>query len=123
MKHVNAAGKKDWYVPDMFLPESTDTAPYQGHESVCVLNTGEEDAEVECTFYLSDREPITGTVIRAPAGRSVHVKINDLVTDRIPVGVPYSAAFHSSVPVVLQCTRVDTAQQNLALMSVIAFGE
>lgn len=120
---MEAIGKKSWFVADMFLPESTNTEPYQGHESVCVLNTGDEDATVECVFYFCDREPLTGIVFHAPARRSVHVRVNDLVDGRMVVGVPYSASFQSNVPIILQCTRVDTTQSNLALMSVIAFGD
>lgn len=122
---MNSIGKTLWLVPDMFLPESVDTAPYIGHESVCILNTGDSDCDVECTVYFCDREPLEGLHIICPARRSVHARMNDLCDKRgihIPLGVPYSAAFICSVPVVIQCTRVDTTQENLALMSAIAYG-
>ncbi len=121
MKYI---GKEIWLIPDMYMPESVDTAPYAGHESVCVINTGDEDCEISCRFFFTDREPGDGFKFICPARRSAHVRLNDLCNgkgEKMPAGVPYSAMFICSVPVVIQCTRVDTTQSNLALMSIIAY--
>lgn len=118
-------GKTTWLIPDLYLPESTSTKPYAGHESICVVNPNEEDCEIQCRFYFADRDPAEGFYFHCPANRSVHVKVNELSGkegETIPLGVPYAAMLVCSVPIVVQCTRVDTTQENLALMTTIGYG-
>lgn len=118
-------GKTTWLIPDLYLPESVHTKPYAGHESICVVNPNEEDSEIQCRFYFEDREPLESFSFACPANRTVHARINLLSNgqgETIPLGVPYAAMLICSVPVVVQCTRVDTTQENLALMTTIGYG-
>lgn len=118
-------GKKLWVVPDMFLPESINTVPYAGHEAICVINTGDEDCKLSMVVYLTDAEPMAPFLLTCPAKRSLHARVNDLKNEKgesVPMGTPYSVVITCSSPVVVQCTRVETTQTNLAYISEIGFG-
>jgi hypothetical protein len=57
-----------------------------------------------------------------PARRTRHVRFNDLKDpEPIPEDADYSSVIVSSVPVVVQHTRLDSRQPALALLSTIAF--
>jgi hypothetical protein len=57
-----------------------------------------------------------------PARRTRHVRFNDLKDpEPIPEDTDYSSVIVSSVPVVVQHTRLDSRQPALALLSTIAF--
>lgn len=115
---------KRWYIPDMYWPEGTCGEQYVSHESICVLNTGDEDAAIQLTLYYEDCEPIGPLACQCPARRTHHIRMDKLVLPEgghILRGVPYAAVVESSVPITVQYTRVDTTQPELALMSAMAF--
>lgn len=74
------------------------------HETVCILNTSDRDAQVEITIYFSDREPAGPYRFTVPARRTLHQRFNDL-TD--PEPIPH--------------TRLDSRQAENALISTIAY--
>ena len=117
-------GHNTWLIPDMYWPEITSQGHYVSHESVCVLNTSDEDSTLEFTLYYEDREPVSGLKATCLARRTHHVRM-DKITDEngkhIPQGVPYAAVVSASVPVVIQYTRVDTTQSANSLMTAMAF--
>jgi hypothetical protein len=117
-------GKKTWLIPDMYWPAESTQGSYVSHEAICVLNTSDEDCDVDITFYYEDREPSGGFRIACGARRTTHIRI-DRLTDRdgrfLPRGVGYAAVIDCSVPVVVQYTRVDTTQPSLALASAMAY--
>jgi hypothetical protein len=92
------------------------------HETICVLNAGDEPAHVEITLFFSDREPVGPYCVLVPARRTRHVRLNDL---RDPAPVPketdYAVTIDSDVNVVVQHTRLDSRQAENALLSTIAF--
>ena len=113
-----------WYIPDMYWPETSNGTDYVSHESICVLNTEEENAQISLTLYYEDQEPIGPVMCQCLGKRTHHIRMDRiLLTEErhIPRGVPYAAVLTSSVPVVVQYTRVDTTQPELALMSAMAF--
>ena len=92
------------------------------HETVCLLNTSEEDAHIEITIYYSDREPVGPYRVTVPARRTRHVRFNDLRDpEAIPRGKDFSSVIRSDVPVVAQHTRLDSRQAANALLSTIAY--
>ena len=117
-------GKKVWYIPDMYWPEITSEGHYVSHESICVLNTSEEDCEITIDLYFEDRAPKKGLISRCDAMRTHHIRMDALKDEKgepaVPRGVPYAAVLSGSIPVVVQYTRVDTTQSENALMSVMA---
>ncbi len=56
--------------------------------------------------------------------RTHHIRLDRLISEdgrEIPRGVPYAVLVESSVPVVVQYSRLDTAQSELALMTTMAY--
>lgn len=119
-----AIGKTLWVIPEGYIPpESHGPAPAMvSHETACILNTGDEDANVEILVYFSDREPAGPYRVRVPARRTKHLRFNELRDpEPIPVGTDYSSVIRSDRPVVVQHTRLDTRQAQEALLSTIAY--
>jgi hypothetical protein len=92
------------------------------HETLCFLNTGDDDAHIEITLYFSDREPAGPYRITVPARRTVHQWINRLQDpEPVPIATDYAMLVESDTPIVVQHTRLDTRQAEAALLSTIAY--
>lgn len=119
-----AIGKTLWVIPEGYIPpKSHGPAPeMESHETACILNTGDEDANVEIFLYFSDREPAGPYRVRLPARRTKHLRFNSLRDpEPIPLGKDYSSVIRSDRPVVVQHTRLDSRQAEEALLSTIAY--
>lgn len=123
---MKAMGRKHWAIAEGFIPaESTGPAPFMtSHETVCMLNTGNDDAHVEITIFLQDRDPVGPYHVVVPARRTKHLLFNDLDQPaRVPRNTPYASTIVSDVPIVCQHTRLDSRQAENALMSTIAYAD
>ena len=117
-------GKKVWIFPDGDLPPpGGPELSLQGHESLIVLNTGGEDAEIEIDVYFPDREPVVGIDVSVPAKRVRCFRLDTPLSSRryqIPFG-QYALRLRSSVPVVAQIGRADVRQPNLAYYTTLGY--
>lgn len=116
-------GRRTWVIPDGYLPERSN-GHFVSHEAVCVVNLGDEDAHLSITVYFEDREPLTGLTATCDARRTNHVRLDVIANaegERIPVGVPYALKVESDQPVIVQHSRMDTTQAEMALMTTIAY--
>jgi hypothetical protein len=113
-------GKRRWAIAEGYIPPaSTGTSrQMKSHETACILNAGPEDARVEITVYFSDREPEGPFSVVVPARRTLHMRFDEL---GIAADMDYSTVFESNVPIVVQHTRLDSRQAELALLSTIAY--
>jgi hypothetical protein len=94
------------------------------HETACLLNAGDQDAEVEVTIFFTDREPVGPYRVTVPARRTLHLRFNELDDpEPIPRATPFASVIESRVPVVVQHTRLDSRQAELALLSTIAYSQ
>ena len=119
-----AIGAREWVIAEGYIPpESHGPQPQMlSHETVCMLNTSDEDANVEITIYYKDREPVGPYKVTVPARRTKHLRFNDLNDpEPIPRGADYSSVIRSDVPIVAQHTRLDSRQSENALLSTIAY--
>jgi len=119
-----AIGAREWVIAEGYIPpDSTGPEPQMlSHETVCILNASDEDADVEITIYYKDREPVGPYQITVPARRTRHVRFNDLRDpEPIPRGTDYSSVIRSNVPIVAQHTRLDSRQAENALLSTMAY--
>ncbi len=119
-----AIGAREWVIAEGYIPpESHGPQPQMlSHETVCLLNASDDDANVEITIYYKDREPVGPYKVTVPARRTRHVRFNDLKDpELIPRGTDYSSVIRSDVPVVAQHTRLDSRQADNALLSTIAY--
>lgn len=120
---MKAYGKKTWLIPDTYL-HSVSHGDQPSHESICVLNTSEEDAHLTLTLFFEDREAVTAFSSDCGARRTHHVRMDRLRGangEEIPRDVPYAVLLESSVPVVVQYSRLDSSSETLALMTTIAY--
>lgn len=118
-------GKRRWAIPEGYIPpESTgESRQLASHEAACLLNAGDADAHVEITIFFSDREPAGTYRVTVPARRTLHLRFNDLADpEPIPRDTDYSSVIESDVPIVVQHTRLDSRQAELALLTTIAYG-
>lgn len=119
-------GKRHWVIAEGYLPPlgpMPDEPALRSHETACILNAGDEDADVVLTLFFSDREPIGPYRLRVPARRTLHLRFDDLADPQpLPRETDYASLFVSSVPVVIQHTRLDARAVDLALMSTLAYG-
>jgi hypothetical protein len=103
-------GARIWLVPDCYLPEQG-AGELESHEAICV------------SFYFEDREPIRDRRLIVGSERTRHIRLDrpeEIGGAEVPQGVPYAARIQSDVPVSVQCSRLDTSQEALALMTVVA---
>ena len=97
---------------------------FTSHETVCLLNTADQDAHVLITVFFSDREPAGPYAITVAARRTKHVRFNDLRDpEKIPLATDFASVIESDVPIVVQHTRLDSRQSENALLSTIAYRE
>lgn len=116
-------GKHRWAIPEGYIPEESHGPEPEmtSHETVCILNTGDEDATVEITVFFSDREPAGPYERTVPAKRTEHVRFNHLEDpEPVPKGTDFASVVESDVPVVCQHSRLDSRQSENALLSTIA---
>jgi hypothetical protein len=119
-------GKKIWAIPEGYIPAWSNgpALEFTSHETACILNTGDKDAQIELTVYFADRDPAGPYRMTVGAKRTLHLRFNDLKEpETIPVGTSYSSVFISDIPVVIQHTRLDSRQAENALLTTIAYAE
>ena len=123
---MRALGKKTWVIAEGYIPEyGTGKEPeFTSHETACILNTSNEDAKVELTIYFSDKDPVGPYKVTVEAQRTKHLRFNDLKDPApVPLGTDYACVIESSIPVVVQHTRLDSRQAENAILTTIAYSE
>jgi hypothetical protein len=117
-------GSTRWAIADNYIPAwSHGREPEMtSHDAVCILNACERDADVTITVFFADRDPVGPYRFKIPARRTNHVRFNDLTDpEPLPRGRDFSSVIESTVPVVVQHTRLDSRQAKNALFSTTAF--
>jgi hypothetical protein len=123
---MHRIGRNIWAIPEGYIPSGSvsQERPLVSHETACILNAGNVPARIELTIYFVDRDPVGPYVIEAPAQRTVHLRFNDLVDPApVPRDTDYASVFVSDQPIVVQHTRLDSRQAEIALMSTMAFAQ
>ncbi len=112
-----------WLIPDAYLPPAGE-GRLKGHESLCLLNTGTETADIRLDFYFEDRPPIKDVPVRLAGERCWHLRLDDpanLGGIELPREVCYAIRVRSTVPIVVQHSRMDVTQPNLALFTTMGW--
>ncbi|MGH8728128.1 MAG: sensory rhodopsin transducer [Burkholderiales bacterium] len=121
---MEAIGHTRWAIAEGYIPKTSHGPEPEmlSHETACLLNTGDRDANVEITIFFADREPAGPYRVKVPARRTKHVRFNDLKEpERVPKATEFASVITSDVPIVVQHTRLDSRQAENALMTTIAF--
>lgn len=117
-------GRRRWAIAEGYIPSGS-TGPegkMTSHETACILNAGPEPARVAITVYFTDRDPAGPYRLVVAPRRTRHVRFNDLNDpEPVPRDTDYASVIESDVPIVVQHTRLDSRQSELALLSTIAY--
>jgi hypothetical protein len=116
-------GHTHWAIAEGYIPsEGLQGDPALiSHETACLLNAQDADARVSITIYFSDREPAGPYELTLKARRTIHLRFNDLEDpEPVPRDTDYACVIESSVPIVVQHTRMDSRHPNIALMTALA---
>ena len=119
-------GKTRWAIAEGYIPSQStgEGRAIESHETVCILNAGDADAQISMTVFFTDREPVGPYRLTVPARRTLHLRFNDLEDpEPIPVDTDYASLIESDVPIVVQHTRLDSRQAELALLTTMAYSE
>lgn len=117
-------GARRWVIAEGYIPEGSHgpVPEMVSHETACVLNAGEHEANLQITLYFADREPAGPYRVRVPARRTLHLRFCDLRDpEPVPKGTDYASVIESDVPIVVQHTRLDSRQAENALMTTMAY--
>jgi hypothetical protein len=120
---MRALGCRRWAIAEGYLP-GWGHGPDElvSHETVCILNTSDEDAHVTITAFFADREPAGPFRLTVRARRTAHVRLDELDDpERIPRKTDFASVIESDVPVVVQHTRLDSRQAENALLTTLAY--
>jgi hypothetical protein len=121
---AGAGGSRLWFVADGYLPlkDRTDSAGFEGHEAIMILNCSDSDARVLMDVYYEDREPVLGIALAVPARRvkcfrmDHPAEIGGLEIKRLE---QYALRFRADVDVIVQYGRMDVSQPNLAYIGMM----
>lgn len=119
-------GKNIWYFADGYLPEKVCNGPAEAHEALMFFNTAEKDSAVTIDIYFSDRAPVKGIKVVAPAERVIALRLDhpdDLAGTVIPPLTQYALRITSELPIVCQFGRVDTTQNAMSYYVGVGFAE
>lgn len=121
---MKAIGSKTWFIADGYFSSISNGKLFNSHEAICVLNPGSVDAEINVTLYFEDRDSMRNFKAYCKAERTNHIrmdKIRDENGNGVPVDVPYAMMVESNTEIIVQYSRMDTSQAEMALMSTIAY--
>ena len=119
-----AIGRTRWAIAEGYIPGwSNGPEPQlESHETCCILNAGDQSANVSITIYFEDREPAGPYTLTVAARRTLHLRFNELRDpEPIPNDTPYASVIEADQPIVVQHTRLDSRQAENALMTTMAF--
>jgi hypothetical protein len=117
-------GRKGWAIAEGYIPGwSNGPEPqFTSHETARLLNANDEEASVEITVHFADRELAGPYGVSVLAKRMKHVRFNELTDpEPIPTHTHYASLIDSSVPIVVQHTRLDSRQAENTLLSTRAY--
>ena len=118
-------GQRRWAIAEGYIPPggtNEQDRRFLSHETACMLNANDQDAQVTITLYFKDRDPVGPYRVTVPARRTLHLRFNDLDDPApVPRDTDYSSVIESDLPIVVQHTRLDSRQAALALLSTIAY--
>jgi hypothetical protein len=122
---INATGKIRWVIPGIHISlQSTGPEPEMvSADSIAILNTGNEDAQLKLTLFDSVLEETGGFKVTVKARRVKKIRLNDLI-DPFPLFLEtdYGLLIESDQKVIVQFLRKITAHPDISLMGTMAFG-
>lgn len=119
-------GHKRWAIGEGYIPITSHGPEPEmtSHESICMLNTSDQEAHVQIWIFYADRDPAGPYRVSIGPHRTKHLRFNNLTDpEPIPHGTDYASLIESDTPIVVQHTRLDSRQSENALISTMAFAD
>jgi hypothetical protein len=119
-----ATGRKRWAIAEGYLADAgviTDEEHLSKHETLFLLNAGDEPAHVKLSIYFADRPPLGPYPYTVEPRRTVHLSLESLDQPAIPRGCDFASLIESDAPIVVLATRRRTSSADDAPLSKIAF--
>jgi hypothetical protein len=123
---MDAIGRKRWAIAEGYIPSESafSDRALVSHETACILNASDHDAQVRITIFFANRGPVGPYRIIVQARRTLHLRFNDLDDPQpVPRDTDYASVFESDVPIIVQHTRLDSRRAEIALLSTMAYAE
>jgi hypothetical protein len=123
---MDAIGRKRWAIAEGYIPSESAFSERAliSHETACILNAGDQNAQISITIVFADREPVGPYRVTVPPRRTLHLRFNDLDDPQpIPRDTDYASVFESNVAIIVQHTRLDSRRAEVSLMSTMAYAE
>ena len=123
---MDAIGRKRWAIAEGYIPSESSYSDraLTSHETACILNAGDRDAQIAITIFFANKESVGPYRVTVPARRTLHLRFNDLEQPQpIPRDTDYASVFESDVPIIVQHTRLDSRHAEVSLLSTIAFAD
>jgi hypothetical protein len=116
-------GNYTWAIPDGWLPPAGGEGDLVNHESLMIMNTGKQQAELVIDIYFDDREPVKGLPLQVGAERIKAIRLDDPseLGFELPRATQYALRIKSNVKVIVQYGRMDVRQANLAYYGTMAY--
>lgn len=114
---ANEEGRKIWIFPDGDLPEAELGNPIEAHEALMVLNTSDQKALLQLSFYFSDRDPIENIQQNVEAKRVKCIRMDhpgEIGGVKLPYNTQYALKVQSNIEVVATFGRLDTTSEKMA---------
>jgi hypothetical protein len=75
-------GDRRWAIAEGYIPgdSSFDDPALISHEAACILNPGDQDANVAITLFFTDREPVGPYRVTVPARRTHDISASMIST-------------------------------------------
>jgi hypothetical protein len=120
---MNGEGNSTWVIPDGWLPPEGGDGDMINHESLMIMNTGNEKANIKIDIYFEDRAPVKDLLLTVDAERIKAIRLDcpEEIGFRIPRATQYALRIKSNVKVVVQYGRMDVRQANLAYYGTMAY--
>lgn len=119
-----AIGRRTWATGEGYIPSGSVSQAHDlvSHEALCLLNADDAEADIRLTLYFEDRDPAGPYSLTLGGRRTLHLRLNDLADpEPVPRDTSYAMIVDSTVPIVVQHTRLDSRDPHIALLSTIAF--
>ena len=123
---MSEIGRKRWAIAEGYIPSESSFSDRAliSHETACILNASDQDADISLTLFFKDRDPVGPYRLTVSARRTLHLRFNDLQDPQpVPRDTDYASVFESNVPIVVQHTRLDSRKAEIALLSTMAYAE
>ncbi len=121
---MSTIGQTVWVMPGGWIPaRGTGREPdFTSRDELWLLNTSDQEAEIELTVYWQDRAPVGPYSLQIEGERVRCVRVNDLIDpEALRLETPYALLVRSSVPIVVQVARYDTRQPEQTMSWSLAF--